>query len=153
MGFVWPNICKLTNHTFKTSIEAHRKRNTINNMHLAKKLNVLRFFWHSYYFPPKRVKSLTTTHVLWISVVYSVLISIQTLLQWCLNIQSNSIIAITVITNSRLQRTNLILLLGPKWQFYYTNFHSYNDVTAITNRSPWSRRVRYNRVWLYTVLH
>ncbi len=65
-------------------------------------------------------------------------------------IQLNSVITITVITNSRLKRKKFVWFFGPKWILYYTNLHGYSNVTVSTNKYWRSRRVRYNRVWLYT---
>ncbi len=39
-------------------------------------------------------------------------------------------------------------IFSPKWLVYFI----YSDDTAITNKYWWSRRVRYNRVWLYYLL-
>jgi len=41
-----------------------------------------------------------------------------------------------------------VLIFGPKWSLYYLNAHSYNELTAVTNKYGWFRDVRYNRVWL-----
>ena len=45
--------------------------------------------------------------------------------------------------------TNKLSSTGPKWWLYFRNVHGYNELTVIMNIFPRSRRVRYNRVWLY----
>jgi len=60
-------------------------------------------------------------------------------------------------TTYRPQNTNLCLNVLFFWwtlrpcerRLYYKNLHGYNDVMVIVNKHWWSRRVRFNRVWLY----
>jgi hypothetical protein len=44
-----------------------------------------------------------------------------------INLQINSVITITVITNSRLKRTKFVEFFGPKWLVYYIKLHSYYE--------------------------
>ena len=58
-------------------------------------------------------------------------------------LQSNSVITITVLTNSCLKQTKYCWIFGPKWSIYLINLRGYNDVTVITNKYGRSHRVRH----------
>ena len=64
----------------------------------------------------------------------------------------NSVITITIITKSRLQRTNFYSFIWSQIKVYYKNLHGYNDAKAIMSRAPWSQRVCSNRVWVHFFL-